>query len=475
MAEFSAIEQLMLELLNRARLDPIGEMTRQGLSSLNKDLAAGTITATPKQALAPSLTLEDAAAAHSQWMLDADVFSHTGNGGSSAGDRMSGAGYAFTGSWTWGENIAWKGSAGTFDPTQYILDQHRGLFLSAGHRENMLKGDFREIGIGAVTGDYSGYNALMVAQNFALSGSKVFITGVAYDDADHDGFYSVGEARAGISVVVTAGTTSQLATTALAGGYAIGVVGDAAAVTFSGGALTAPISVVVSTVAGNAKVDLIDGGRIETSVSATLGANATSAKLLGAVVADLKGNDAGNVLTGNKVANTLSGGLGNDSLRGAEGCDLLYGGAGNDRLEGGIAADKLLGQLGNDNIFGGAGNDTLTGGFGADTLTGGTQKDVFVFNAVPSASNPDQITDFSSIDDVIWLDDAAFVGLALGNLSASAFGSGSVATTSSHRILVDVATGVIYFDRDGAGGTAAVKFAMLAANTTVTVDDFVVI
>ena len=100
---------------------------------------------------------------------------------------------------------------------------------------------------------------------------------------------------------------------------------------------------------------------------------------------------------------------------------------------------------------------------------------MFVFNVAPSASNPDQITDFSSIDDVIWLDDGAFVGLTLGNLGASVFGSGSVATTSTQRILVDVGTGVLYFDRDGAGGTAAVKFAMLAANTTVTVDDFVVI
>ncbi len=46
-------------------------------------------------------------------MLNTDVFSHTGANGSSAGGRVSAAGYAFTGAWTWGENIAWRGTTGT--------------------------------------------------------------------------------------------------------------------------------------------------------------------------------------------------------------------------------------------------------------------------------------------------------------------------------------------------------------------------
>ena len=475
MAELSAIEQSMLELVNRARLDPLGEMARQGLSSLNKDLAAGTITSAPKQALAPNLAIAEAARAHSLWMLEADIFSHTGSGGSNAGERMGDAGYAFTGVWTWGENIAWKGTSGTVDPAQYILDEHRGLFLSAGHRANILEGDFREIGIGALTGDYSGYNALMTTQNFGLSGSKVFVTGVAYDDADRDAFYSVGEARAGIAVLVTVGADSATGSTGAAGGYAVGVGSGTAMVTFSGGGLTASIDVIVSTAAGNAKVDLVDGVRIETFVSATLGANATTAKLLGAVAANLTGSAAANVLTGNKVANTLDGGLGNDTLKGLDGSDVLLGGGGNDRLEGGVGADRLLGQLGNDVIIGGMGHDTITGGFGADTLTGGTQQDTFVFNAAPLAANADRITDFSSLDDAIWLEDAAFLGLAPGKLAASAFGTGSVASTAAERILYDAASGGLYFDRDGLGGTGSVKFAVLVAHTAVTFDDFAVI
>ena len=37
--------------------------------------------------------LNDSAERHSQWMLSADVFSHTGAGGSSASDRMERAGF----------------------------------------------------------------------------------------------------------------------------------------------------------------------------------------------------------------------------------------------------------------------------------------------------------------------------------------------------------------------------------------------
>ena len=40
MAEATAREQLILELMNRARMDPAGEAARFGIS-LNKDLAGG--------------------------------------------------------------------------------------------------------------------------------------------------------------------------------------------------------------------------------------------------------------------------------------------------------------------------------------------------------------------------------------------------------------------------------------------------
>ncbi|HBY77344.1 MAG TPA: hypothetical protein DEG47_10170, partial [Cyanobacteria bacterium UBA11148] len=111
----------MLELVNRARLNPDAEVARNPyVSDLNEDLAPGTISNTAKQPLAFNFQLIDAARKHSQWMLDTDTFSHTGAGGSTPTQRMQAAGYQFTGSWASGENIAWKGTTGTPDVTAFV-------------------------------------------------------------------------------------------------------------------------------------------------------------------------------------------------------------------------------------------------------------------------------------------------------------------------------------------------------------------
>ena len=89
---------------------------------------------------------------HSAWMLATDTFSHTGAGGSSPGDRMAHAGYAFTGSWTWGENIAIQWGGGTGITAGQVQSFHDGLFRGAGHRQNILQDAFKEVGIGLATG-----------------------------------------------------------------------------------------------------------------------------------------------------------------------------------------------------------------------------------------------------------------------------------------------------------------------------------
>ncbi len=182
-------------------MDPAGEAARHGID-LNKNLAAGTITAAPKQVLAGNGFLNSSADSHSNWMLQQDVFSHTGAGNSSAGQRMTSAGYAFTGAWTWGENIAWSGTTGSLDADAAAAQHHVNLFKSAGHRVNILNDSFRELGVGSLTGQFTSngttYNAQMTTQNFAKSGSSVFVTGVSYADANGDQFYSIGEGRGGV-------------------------------------------------------------------------------------------------------------------------------------------------------------------------------------------------------------------------------------------------------------------------------------
>ena len=98
---------------------------RAGLvSTVNQGLAPGTIQATPKQVLAFNTSLNASSDVHSQWMLDTDIFSHTGAGGSDAGSRMASAGYVFSGSWTWGENIAWSGTTGQINGEARGLPDH---------------------------------------------------------------------------------------------------------------------------------------------------------------------------------------------------------------------------------------------------------------------------------------------------------------------------------------------------------------
>lgn len=80
MSDPTAREQLILELINRARMDPLGEARRYNID-LNEGLRPGTLNGTPKQVLAMNGQLNDAADSHSRWMLDTDSFSHTGVGG----------------------------------------------------------------------------------------------------------------------------------------------------------------------------------------------------------------------------------------------------------------------------------------------------------------------------------------------------------------------------------------------------------
>ena len=235
MAEPSVYEQYMIELVNRARENPQAEAMLYGIN-LNDGLSPGTITSDSKQPLAPNEFLIDASRSHSQWMLVNNIFSHTGAGGSSAGDRMGDAGYVFSGSWTWGENIAWNGTTGTLNITQSIESQHEGLFKSSGHRTNILNDNFREIGIGSVEGQFNIYNALMTTQNFAKSGSNFFLTGVAFDDAvTDDSFYTIGEGLAGITIEAVRTSDNALfsTTTMSAGGYQIALDTGTYNITFS--------------------------------------------------------------------------------------------------------------------------------------------------------------------------------------------------------------------------------------------------
>ena len=367
----TAYEQLILELINRARLDPDAEASRIGIS-LNQNLSPGQISSDSKQPLAYSSTLNNSASSHSNWMLAVDVFSHTGSGGSDSGDRMAAAGYQFTGSWTWGENIAWNGTTGTLNILQAALGAHDGLFDSAGHRLNILNDNFNEIGIGAETGNFQGYNAFMLTENFAKTGSGSFITGVAYNDSNSDNFYSIGEGRGNVAVSFSEnGSGIGSTSTWGAGGYALKTTETGnIAVTFSGGGLPAPVTATIALGTENAKVDLIGTNRIESSVTTTLGQNAIALELLGLNDIDGTGNSLNNTIIGNASNNSLRGGSGNDDLYGRNGNDYFRMGTGNDTVDGGSGRDYISYVDSNAGVIIDLLLGTASGGYAAgDTLT----------------------------------------------------------------------------------------------------------
>lgn len=250
-------EQLMLELINRARANPKAEADRLKIG-LNDGLASGTISTSPKPPLAAHPDLFRAARKHSQWMLDTDIFSHTGVGNSSPGTRMSAAGYVFSGGWSWSENIAWGGTSGTPDLTNETIARHEGLFRSPGHRTNLCNPTSRNVGLGVRSGRFQGWNAVIATQNFARSGAypKSLLVGVVFNDHDDDGFYDPGEGVGGV-IVVPEGEDWET-TTAASGGYAVPYTGTSGTlqVTFRGGPLGASESRSMIRTGNNLKIDL---------------------------------------------------------------------------------------------------------------------------------------------------------------------------------------------------------------------------
>ena len=165
-----------------------------------------------------------------------------------------------------------------------------------------------------------------------------------------------------------------------------------------------------------------------------------------------------------------------DRLVGGGGADTLYGNNGRDVLLGGDGADTLFAGNGKDLLKGGAGADDLFGGRGADVLKGGSGFDTFHFDLPPNAGGVDKIDDFKVGQDMIALSINAFdkVG-GLGVLSVAKFHTGTHAHDKSDRVIYDDETGSLYYDADGKGGDAQVKFAKLHAGLHLSNADFLVV
>ena len=380
MANFTAYEQYMLELINRARMDPNGEAKRYKIS-LNEGVSSGDkISSSPKEVLAGNDALARSSEKHTQWMLANDTLSHEERKGTDAfygktfTDRIGKAGYdAFTG----GENIAFIAyRESDFDFAKTIADMHRNYFVDAnttgrGHRVNILGEGYREVGIGHEVGGWEmngqKMNASVTTEDFGLRANTVFITGVVYDDVvKNDNFFTVGEETAGRNV--TTGDASDL--TGPGGGYELEYswpAGGTKTITFD--LATGNVSADVAVKTTNVKLDIVNGDEIWT--------NATSLKSLSENVKELHAL-----------------GIGKVKLTGTDAKEKIFGNS---------ADNKLTGNGGNDKISAGDGDDKITGGLGRDKLTGGGDDDKFIFKtaAESTVDTPDIIKDFGSGKDRI--------------------------------------------------------------------------
>ena len=284
----NAEEQYLLELINDARLDPTGDARRYIASfdpfgSKDKDVdqalkyfdvdggaflqALGQFPQAQPIAFNDSLT--NAALAHDARMIADDSQEHQLPGENDVGSRIRAAGYDYR---TWGENIyAYSAS---------VLDAHAGFMVDwgpgtggmqagAGHRINILNPDFRDVGLGIVEegNQQTSVGPQVVTEDFGSRGDTgTLILGVAYTDSDGDGFYSVGEGTGGLSIAVDGAQTSS----SDSGGYSLETNATGMrTVTLSGGGLQGDVTLRMDLHDGlNAKIDVVDGHILRTSVQA---------------------------------------------------------------------------------------------------------------------------------------------------------------------------------------------------------------
>lgn len=254
--------------------------------------------------------------------------------------------------------------------------------------------------------------------------------------------------------------------------------------------------------------------------SFTLGANVENLSLIGSDAIDATGNALANQLVGNSGDNRLDGAGGNDRMIGGRGDDtyvvrdsgdlvIEYAGGGDDTVEstlsytlgsnvenlllegtaaingtGNSLGNVLVGNSAANTLNGNAGDDLIFGGAGADILIGGSGADTFVFEH--SSDGNDQIRDFVSGVDKIAIDEATFGGYVAddfdyntGQLNAANFitvanASASYTKPYDDTFIFHADTGVLYYDRDGAGSTyGEVAILTLTGTKTLVASDII--
>jgi len=260
-------EQLYLEFINRARANPpqegiwLSQLTDPGVLAaidffdVNMSLMVNEFAAiAPTQPLAFNGPMIAAARLHSALMFTNQVQQHQITSINEPGllTRLQSAGYSAA---TASENIFSFSESTLYGHAGFQIDwgsDADGMQTGRGHRVNIHRADFREIGVGAYDGVNGSVGPQLITQDFGRTADdKPFLTGVVYHDLNSNQFYDLGEGLGGVTVEVTG--VNFYAVTAGSGGYTIPLPGNGDyTVTFTaanGGSFTTNV-----TVSGNLNV-----------------------------------------------------------------------------------------------------------------------------------------------------------------------------------------------------------------------------
>ena len=273
----TALEQELMEHLNRIRLDPQGELDTlftsvdplvardpdandaigYFLDPTSEEIESEWASLLPVAPLIWNESLHESAIDHSLLMAQYDQQSHQFPNEPGLMHRVSAAGYEDDLGISVGENVFAYANTAFHTHSAFAIDW---AVPDRGHRVNLMAAAFREVGIGIVT-DYN-YDTqvgpLIVTQDFGVRSTfdQPHLLGVVFGDLDGDGWYDSGEGLGNVTVEIEGTDASYTVTSMSAGGYQVEVEPGVYTLTAQGGGLAAPIiqrDIVVGV--DNVKVD----------------------------------------------------------------------------------------------------------------------------------------------------------------------------------------------------------------------------
>ena len=169
MSDANTLQQQMVMDVNAARADPLAAVHSVGLTSLNQDLPAGTISPGPKQTVKWNDPLGKAAVKYSAELMSRGQITHDLDGTTptsrARAQRFLGeivlenAGVSIT-------------SVSFWDPASVLHRQHLLYIAHAGHRAQLFDSRTSNIGVGVSVGYFNGSPAMISVVMFGSNPSS---------------------------------------------------------------------------------------------------------------------------------------------------------------------------------------------------------------------------------------------------------------------------------------------------------------